>query len=96
MTNFNRGANLHQIIAGICHRHNDRKIQNIVYFNSKEKVVEYALDFAKTMPEQNDDALTSLAKEIRNEIHGDYYLAISSQKAWRITLAIYRLSFGCG
>lgn len=75
VTNFNRGANLHQIIAAICHRHTDRKMQNIVYFNSKEKVVEYALDFAKTMPEQNDDALTSLAKEIRNEVHGDYYLA---------------------
>lgn len=75
VTSFKRGANLHQIIATICRQRIDRKMQNIVYFNSKEKAVEYALDFAKTASEQNDDALTSLAKDIRNEVHGDYYLA---------------------
>jgi len=75
VTSFPPGANLHQIIASVCRRREDRKMQNIVYFNSKEKAVEYALDFDKNVPEQNDDALTSLAKEIRKEVHGEYYLA---------------------
>jgi len=75
VTSFPHGVNLHQIIVSVCRRQDDRKMQNIVYFNSKEKAVEYALDFAKNVPEQNDEALTSLAKEIRNEVHGDYYLA---------------------
>jgi hypothetical protein len=74
VTSCKHGVNLHQIIASICCRPTGRKMQNIVYFNSKEKTVEHALEFAKTMTEQNDDDLTSLAMEIRNEVHSDYYL----------------------
>jgi hypothetical protein len=75
VTKFNAGANLYQIITAVCRTKTDRKMQNIVYFNSKEKAVEYALDYAKSVPEQSDEALTALAKEIKNEVHGDYYLA---------------------
>lgn len=50
--------------------------QNIIYCSSTKKAVDMALDYAKTSPVLNDNAaLMSLAKEIRSEIHNDYYLA---------------------
>lgn len=50
--------------------------QNIIYCSSTKKAVDMALDYAKTSPVLNNNAaLMSLAKEIRSEIHNDYYLA---------------------
>lgn len=72
---FNKGVVLGQIIRLINSKSNGGKAQSIVYFNSKEKAVEYALDFAKTQPEQNDPALITLSNEIRSVIHEEYYLA---------------------
>ncbi len=61
--------------------------QNIIYCSSTKKAVDMALDYAKTLPVLHDNAaLMSLAKEIRNEIHNDYYLAnvISKGVAYHI------------
>ncbi len=49
--------------------------QNIVYCNSKNKAVNFALEFGKLRKKINDPKLSKLAKDIRNEVHGDYYLA---------------------
>lgn len=61
--------------------------QNIIYCSSTKKAVDMALDYAKTLPVlSSNTALMSLAKEIRNEIHNDYYLAdvISKGVAYHI------------
>ncbi len=61
--------------------------QNIIYCSSTKKAVEMALDYAQSLPVLNDNtALMSLAREIRNEIHNDYYLAevISKGVAYHI------------
>ena len=50
--------------------------QNIIYCHSTKKAVDMALEYAKTLPiKVNNAALLALAREIKNEIHGDYYLA---------------------
>lgn len=51
------------------------KTQNIVYCNSTFKAVMFAIDFANNLPiVGNDQELESLIKEIKNEIHSEYYL----------------------
>jgi len=49
--------------------------QNIVYCNSTAKTVKLALEYAYKKTIQNDKRLFTLARDIRNEVHGDYYLA---------------------
>lgn len=49
--------------------------QTIVYFNGKTKAVEAALELSERLQEIDDEDLTSLSKDIANEVHGDYYLA---------------------
>ena len=63
-----------------------KKTQNIVYCHSTTKAVELALDFAKAKSKSDDKELLTLAKDISNEVHGDYYLAdiISKGVAYHI------------
>lgn len=49
--------------------------QNIIYCNSKQKVVDYAVQYARDLPIKEDEKLVALAKDIRNEVHNDCYLA---------------------
>lgn len=49
--------------------------QSIVYYNSKDKAIEMAYEYASRLPAKNDPILDALAKEIKNEIHDTYYLA---------------------
>jgi len=49
--------------------------KNLVYCNAKAKVVMFAREYAATQPISNDPDLLSLAAEIRELIHDDYYLA---------------------
>lgn len=49
--------------------------QTLVYVNSKEKAVTYALDFAKELPYKSDLSLSILSKEISQQVHKDYYLS---------------------
>lgn len=65
----------------------DKETQTLVYFNSKDKTVEYArryadtldvsnpMDQARLIKAKNDPALIALAKEIKSQISPDYYLA---------------------
>ncbi|WP_368488086.1 DEAD/DEAH box helicase [Clostridium sp. BJN0013] len=61
--------------------------QCIIYFPSTRKTVVAARDFAANRVEKsNDKELIELAKDIKNDIHGDYYLAelISKGVAYHI------------
>lgn len=49
--------------------------QNVVYCNSRSKVVDFAVEYAETLKPINDKRLISLANDIRNEVHNDCYLA---------------------
>ena len=50
--------------------------QNIVYCNATAKAVEYAREYARPLPVQdNNPELMSLSREIKEQIHQDYYLA---------------------
>lgn len=55
--------------------HLGRDSQTIVYFNSKDKAIQAAIDFAKPLPELNDSDLDALSREIGNQVHKDYFLA---------------------
>lgn len=48
---------------------------NIVYCNSKNDCVQFAIDYAKTKKGTGDSDLRDFAKSIRNDVHKDYYLA---------------------
>ena len=49
--------------------------RNIVYSNSKDSVIEYAMEYAKRLKDLKDPELQALADEIRQSVHGQYYLA---------------------
>jgi hypothetical protein len=48
---------------------------SIVYFNSIEKAIHAADEYAKNLPEKHNPTLDALSKEIQQEIHDTYYLA---------------------
>ena len=54
--------------------------KSIIYCKSKEEVVSYALEYAKNMQPLNNPELDALADDIRNEVHGAYYLAETISK----------------
>ena len=49
--------------------------QNVVYCNARQKVVDYAVEYARNLPVSTDEKLINLAKDIQNEVHNDCYLA---------------------
>lgn len=49
--------------------------RSIVYSNSKDNVVEYALQYATQLQPLHDSDLDVLAQDIRQDVRGDYYLA---------------------
>ena len=50
--------------------------QNIVYCNATAKAIEYARDYASPLGVKTDNAeLMSLSRDIKEQIHQDYYLA---------------------
>lgn len=50
----------------------ERKQQTIVYCNGRSKAIENALAFADQLSEIQDNDLNALARDITNEVHGDY------------------------
>lgn len=60
--------------------------QNIVYCNSTAKAVELAREYAADKPVSPDKDLLMLSRDIKSEVHGDYYLAdvISKGVAYHI------------
>lgn len=49
--------------------------RSVIYSNSKDNVVEYALRYAAKLQPLHDGDLDILAQDIRQDVHGDYYLA---------------------
>lgn len=53
----------------------ENNMQSIVYCSSIRSAIDFAREFAKDLPDRDDDQdLRTLANEIKNEIHVDYYL----------------------
>ena len=48
--------------------------RNIAYFSGKNGAIEAAREFAKGKDDIDDDDLKQLANDIRDQVHGDYYL----------------------
>lgn len=53
----------------------DPSKSNIVYCAGKERTIDFARQYANTLAPLNDPDLDKLAKEIKEEIHDDYFLA---------------------
>ena len=56
----------------------ERRKQTIVYFNGRNKAIDAARKFSDAIGDagvKNDPILETLAKDIRQEVHGDYFLA---------------------
>ena len=49
--------------------------QNVVYCSSRQKVVDYAIEYAKGLTITTNQKLIKLANDIRNDVHKDCYLA---------------------
>lgn len=49
--------------------------QNVIYCSSKQKVMDFAMDYAKDILPLNDEKLISLANDVKNEVHDECYLA---------------------
>lgn len=56
----------------------EKRKQTIVYFNGRNKAIDVAREFSDALGPggiKNDELLDVLAKDIRQEVHGDYFLA---------------------
>lgn len=47
---------------------------NIIYCNTKNDTIQYALDYANTLPYKSDDKLEQLIKLVQDTMHEEYYL----------------------
>ena len=54
--------------------------KNLVYCNAKAKVVDFAREYADSLPILDDQDLIALAEEIREEVHESYFLADTVEK----------------
>lgn len=71
LTKIRDNAKLRDVVSYV-----GKDSQNIVYCSSKNNAIQFARDYADLFKEplKNKD-LDALAKDIRDEVHGDYYLA---------------------
>lgn len=53
----------------------DKNKSNIIYCSGRERAVEMAREYAETLPYLENKVLDAVAKEIKEDIHSDYYLA---------------------
>ncbi|MEL7654280.1 MAG: DEAD/DEAH box helicase [Bacillota bacterium] len=69
---FNRDVSLSELVWLI-----GQNAQNIVYCSSTTRTVDFAMQYAKTHTVSNPPSaeLSALIRDIKNEIHGDYFLA---------------------
>ncbi|HFK6936569.1 TPA: DEAD/DEAH box helicase [Listeria monocytogenes] len=51
-----------------------RGVQNIIYCNTIDDTINYALNYSSKLPNKNNDDLKSLIKLIETSMHEDYYL----------------------
>lgn len=75
--NFSRAVDLSELISLM-----GKNSQSIVYCSSTAKAVSFALDYARkhSAITQISPDLKALIRDIKNEIHGDYFLAESLEK----------------
>ena len=75
---FSRTVDLSELISLM-----GKDAQNIVYCSSTAKAVSLALDYSNNYStvSQISPELTALIRDIKNEIHGDYFLAEALKKA---------------
>jgi len=66
--------------------HIGKDLQNIVYCSATARAIELALEFAADKPVSSDKELLTLSRDIKSEVHGDYFLAdvISKGVAYHI------------
>ena len=68
-------ADLTDVLSRFEKDENGKEVQSIVYFPSTRKTVVAARDFAANRVEKTDcKELMDLAQDIKNEVHGEYYL----------------------
>ena len=48
--------------------------KNIVYCNTVADTIDFALQFSKNLPEQNDSRIDSLIELIKTYVHKEYFL----------------------
>jgi replicative superfamily II helicase len=53
----------------------DKKKSTIIYYSGRDRTVEMAIAYADTLPYLENKILDDVAKEIKDDIHTDYYLA---------------------
>ena len=70
LTKLKDTANLQTVVF-----HVGEGAQNIVYCSSTNNAVQFARDYARLHKPRNIPELDALAKDIRNEVHTEYYLA---------------------
>lgn len=75
LTSLAQNAGLEDLICFVAKGNNGEEKQNLVYCSSKDKTVEFAKAYARKLNSRNDDKLNALARDIRNEVHGEYFLA---------------------
>lgn len=70
LTKLKQDAKLEHVVSYV-----GQGAQNIVYCSSTNNAVQFARDYARMQKPQHIKELDTLAKDIRNEVHTDYYLA---------------------
>ncbi len=63
------------ILQAFDHTDGMKDKRTIAYFSGKDKAIEAARIFADKREKLNDQELDELARDVRNEVHGEYYLA---------------------
>lgn len=66
---FGKYENLNQLLFEV-----GRNSKNIVYCNSIEDTIRYALEFSRELPKREDERIDEVVKLIQEYIHKDYYL----------------------
>ncbi|QII51332.1 DEAD/DEAH box helicase [Bacillus paralicheniformis] len=51
-----------------------KDVQNIIYCNTVDDTIDYALEFAKTLDNKKDSTLASLIELVKTTMHEEYYL----------------------
>lgn len=68
-TNYSHVVNFNDLLS-----HLGRDDKSIIYCNSVKDTINYALDFAETLPEINDPEINELIQYINKTVHKEYFL----------------------
>lgn len=63
------------LLRAFDHSDGMKEKRTIAYFSGKDRAIEAARNFAENREKLNDSELDELARDVRNEVHGEYYLA---------------------